>query len=328
MNNIEKCPVCKDTPCKVSEELLFECDICGPYTMDPLLYWQAHAGDNHAGLWELTPIQRKILSHRIRKKSGYRPMVGNDPFQVTPEVLESIRSDGRLPSPAEQAANLIRLIGDEISQSGEIIDPLHIDAVLQTFIGSSSKALAKQLIEELGRKNIVMVSTHTSNSDGTAVFYAINLTLDGWERYEAEKRGKFKGNYGFIAMQFGDVELDSFVQDVIKPTVKKDIGYELVDMRDVSEAGIIDNIMRVRIRGAAFVIADLTHDNRGAYWEAGYAEGLGKPVIYICEKKKFEKKKTHFDTNHCTTVPWSRNDDEGFRRKLIATIRRSIDLSP
>ena len=39
------------------------------------------------------------------------------------------------------------------------------------------------------------------------------------------------------------------------------------------------------VRDAAFVISDLTHDNSGAYWEAGYAEGLGKPVIYICEEK-------------------------------------------
>ena len=131
---------------------------------------------------------------------------------------------------------------------------------------------------------------------------SITLSLDGWERYEAEKRGRFSGNYGFIAMKFDDTELDPFVRDVVKPIVKNDIGYDLVDMRDVAKAGIIDNIMRVQIRDAAFVIADLTHDNHGAYWEAGYAEGLGKPVIYICEKTKFEKETSHFDTNHCTTI--------------------------
>ena len=155
----------------------------------------------------------------------------------------------------------------------------------------------------------------------------VNLTLKGWERYEQEKRGEFEGNYGFIAMQFDDHDLDVFVRDVVKPAVKKGTGYDLVDMRDVARAGIIDDIMRVQIRDSAFVIADLTHDNHGAYWEAGYAEGLGKPVIYICEKTKFEDASTHFDTNHCTTVPWSRSDPDGFRQKLIATLRRSLDLS-
>lgn len=125
-------------------------------------------------------------------------------------------------------------------------------------------------------------------------------------------------------MKFGDPDLDNFVNEVIKPTTKK-IGYDLVDMRDVARAGIIDNLMRTQIRDSAFVIADLTHDNSGAYWEAGYAEGLGKPVVYICEKSKFDAKSTHFDTNHCTTVPWSKDDPEGFRRELIATLRRSLD---
>ena len=128
-------------------------------------------------------------------------------------------------------------------------------------------------------------------------------------------------------MQFDDEDLDDFVQKVVKPAVKDGTGYDLVDMREVAQSGVIDNIMRVRIRDSAFVIADLTHDNRGAYWEAGYAEGLGKPVIYICEKTKFEDASTHFDTNHCTTVPWSRSDSDGFRQKLIATLRRSLDLS-
>ncbi len=98
-------------------------------------------------------------------------------------------------------------------------------------------------------------------------------------------------------------------------------------MRDVAQAGVIDNIMRDQIRNSAFVIVDLTHDNSGAYWEAGYAEGLGKPVVYICERTKFQEASTHFDTNHCTTVPWSSGDPDGFRRELIATLRRSLDLN-
>ena len=115
--------------------------------------------------------------------------------------------------------------------------------------------------------------------------------------------------------------------DVVKPTVKTATGYDLIEMRDVATAGVIDNIMRTRIREAKFVIVDLTHGNQGAYWEAGYAEGLGKPVIYICEKTIFDTEKTHFDTNHCTTVPWSRDDDDCFKQQLAATLRRSLDLS-
>ncbi len=133
-------------------------------------------------------------------------------------------------------------------------------------------------------------------------------------------------------MEFGQPDLESFVKEVVKPRIKEELGYELLDMRDNVDAGIIDNIMRNKIREAAFVLADLTHDNRGAYWEAGYAEGLMKPVIYICEEKKFKKSSTHFDTNHCTTIPWSKDrsnkeKENIFREKLISTLRCVLEKS-
>ena len=227
-------------------------------------------------------------------------------------------------SPAVQAMNLLRYIGDQVSESGK---PIHQLPELSKIIGAPSEELANQFIEELSERGLIKMWEPIKGMGGRTLFMNVNLSLDGWEQYEAEKRGKFAGDYGFLAMQFGDANLEKFVLEVLKPTVKEATDYDLVDMRNVSKAGLIDNIMRVQIRDAKFVIVDLTHDNNGAYWEAGYAEGLGKPVIYICEKEKFEAKKTHFDTNHCTTVPWSREDDEGFRQELTATLRRSLDPS-
>lgn len=227
-------------------------------------------------------------------------------------------------SPAVQAMNLIRYIGDEVLKSGEPLELLQCDPDIT---GSPSKEFLVQIVEELTEQGILRRGKPLQTQQtGVQGYFNVNLSLRGWERYETEKRGEFAGNYGFIAMQFGDTELDAFVRDVVKPTVKEGIGYDLVDMRDVSQADVIDNIMRVQIRDAAFVIADLTHDNNGAYWEAGYAEGLGKPVIYICEKTKFDNEKSHFDTNHCTTVPWSRDNGEGFQKELTVTIRRSLNL--
>ena len=223
-------------------------------------------------------------------------------------------------SPAIQAMNLVRYIGDEVSESGSPIFRLDCADIFKT-IGAPSDVFADQILKDLAERGTVKFE----HIDPYSRFMAVTLTLAGWEQYEAEKRGEFQSNRGFIAMQFGDPELDPFVKDVVKPAVKEDLGYDLVDMRDVARAGVIDNILRTQIRDAAFLIVDLTHDNPGAYWEAGYAEGLGKPVIYICEKAKFETERTHFDTNHCTTVPWSRDDDEGFKQELIATLRRSLE---
>ena len=225
-------------------------------------------------------------------------------------------------SPAVQAMNLIRYIGDEVSKSGE---PLYQLPEISEQIGAPSRKFFEELVEELSERSLIRMMEPLRTFDGVA-FRNVALTLEGWEKYEAEKRGEFAGNYGFLAMQFDEPDLIAFVNNVLKPAVKDGIGYDLVDMNDAERTGILDNIMRVQIRDAAFVIADLTHDNSGAYWEAGYAEGLGKPVLYICEKAKFEEESTHFDTNHCTTIPWCKDDPNGCRKKLIATLRRSLDL--
>lgn len=124
-------------------------------------------------------------------------------------------------------------------------------------------------------------------------------------------------------MKFGDAALDAFVDNVVKSAVAE-AGYELERVSDRPRAGVIDQVMRVKLRDAPFVIADLSHDNNGAYWEAGFAEGLGKPVIYLCEAEKWATARSHFDTNHCETLDWQTDKPEAFRERLVAIIRNSM----
>ena len=263
------------------------CKVCGTYTY------------HLSSVTDLTELQRATLSHRIR--TMFDSNRGRGEVDVPPELVLSIVSgQTRLPTAAEQAKNVIRAIGDDVSATGH--DLADLDEAFHAIIGAPNPKRAQALVRELVERKDISVPPDVRRGEPLR---NMNLTLGGWEKYEAEKRGKVEGDYGFIAMQFNDPELDPFVEEVIKPTVREATGDALLDMRDVGEAGVIDNIMRVRIRNARFVLVDLTHDNNGAYWEAGYAEGLGKPVIYLCEKEKFDKHKTHFDTNHCTTIPWS-----------------------
>lgn len=225
---------------------------------------------------------------------------------------------------AGQANNIIRYIGNIVTNTGETVRDL--PPSFGAIAGSVSRDFALKLLRELMRKGLLTAIDAASRDNRYDVIH-IDLTFDGWERYEAERRGQTAGGYGFIALKFGDAVLDPFLRDVIKPAVGR-VGYELVDIRDTAEAGIIDNLLRIRIRDAAFVLVDLTHDNSGAYWEAGYAEGLGKPVLYLCEHSKFDAAKTHFDTNHCTTVLWRTDRPGEFQENLIATLRRSLNLFP
>ena len=108
MNNESRCPVClnaEDSQCeafKGDPNPLFKCDICGNYIVNYGIFITDGADLG------LTKVQRAVLSHRIRKESGCAPKMESEPFTVTPKVLKSIRSDGKLPNPAMQAENLIR----------------------------------------------------------------------------------------------------------------------------------------------------------------------------------------------------------------------------
>ena len=123
----------------------------------------------------------------------------------------------------------------------------------------------------------------------------------GWTRVEELQRAHVASRYAFFARQFDNADLNDLFNRCLRDAVAQ-TGYEL---RTVTQkAGHIDAIIEDEIRRCRFLIADLSDDNAGAYWEAGFAEGLGKDVIYICrEKDKDGKtdKKTHFDTDHRQT---------------------------
>ena len=218
------------------------------------------------------------------------------------------------------AMNLIRYIGDQVSETGQPIDQF---SGVAGMIDAPSEEVSDNLINELEELGLLRIGK-TVPTFGGNIFMNVNLSLEGWEEYEKGKHGDFEGDYGFMAMEFGDDCLDKLFREVMKPAIQEQLNMDLINLNDVARAGVIDDIMRAKIKDAKFVIADLTNDNHGAYWEAGYAEGLGKPVIYICEKMKFKEKSTHFDVNHCTTVSWSMYDPGGFCEKLIAVLRQSI----
>jgi hypothetical protein len=231
-------------------------------------------------------------------------------------------ANARLPSPRQQAINLIRFVGDRISQTGQPTSDL--PQAIHAIVGSPSRDFALRIVKQLMLRGL-LEAVPCGHMDAPNEVMEVELTREGWEQYDAERQGLVSGGYGFIALKFGDSILDPFLRDVIKPAVGA-VGYELIDMRDAAQAGVIDNVMRARIRDAAFVLVDLTHANEGAYWEAGYAEGLGKPVLYLCNRHVFEDQGTHFDTNHCTTVLWDPAAPAQFAEELTATLRRSLGL--
>ena len=299
----------------------FKCDGCGRFEISR----RAHT------IWFGDQSQRQsyfpgaTIGPKPRPPRGVKRIRAN--FCYT-RLDASVSQGCAIAIPGDTSGNLIARIGDCETQEGK---GLFVNTKTEApLVGAFDDVMFKALLSELTHRGLIKPLEQAEyplpGGKTNLRVHRVGLTLDGWNLYESEKRGRFAGDYGFIAMQFDDAALEELISDVVKPEVRTQVGYELVDMRNVAQAGIIDNIMRTQIRDAAFVLADLTHDNPGAYWEAGYAEGLGKPVIYLCEQRKFDAAKTHFDTNHCTTVMWSSDDPRTFVDTLVATLLRSLNL--
>ena len=80
----------------------------------------------------------------------------------------------------------------------------------------------------------------------------------------------------FMAMPFNDALLDQVFTECFSPAASR-AGFGLRKITDNQPAGLIDDPLRVAIEKSRFLISELTKGNPGAYREAGYAEGLGKP---------------------------------------------------
>jgi hypothetical protein len=151
----------------------------------------------------------------------------------------------------------------------------------------------------------------------------LRLTMKGWERYQRLKKTEIESRTAFMAMKFNQRDLDRVVAECFRPAVKR-TGFELRLLTDRQPAGSIDDQLRAAILASRFVIADLTHGSPGAYWEAGFGEGLGLPVIYSCEKSAWQERGTHFDTNHLNTIFWDLEDLTEAENRLVATIRATF----
>lgn len=305
MNN---CLIC-DAGCRVDQSpgvgTVYYCDRCGAYQMTPMAAALA-SEDTTRG--EFSSAARAFVIRQMQRHNKL-PMIDEDIWRYT--LLPA-----PIPTPMEQIDMLVDMLGQERAV-GRFVEVRASETAFQIGVVDARRGVA-YLLSEMESSGLVKTKHDVST-------LRAQLTLVGWQRYDELQRSRPDSRTAFMAQQFGDAELDALVNEHFRPAVA-DTGFTLRRVDDKPRAGLIDDQLRVDIRNARFLICDLSHGNRGAYWEAGYAEGLGKPVIYTCEKQAFDAKDTrpHFDTNHHLTVIWSTDDPADSVRRLKATIRATI----
>lgn len=148
------------------------------------------------------------------------------------------------------------------------------------------------------------------------------ITAEGWKKIDSLKKLSKTINQGFIAMSFQ--EQTKSIREAFRLAIK-DSGFavSIIDEKEHNNQ-IVPEIF-YEIERSKFVVVDVTFPNYGAYYEAGYAQALGKQVIICCRQKEFDGDdcRPHFDISQKSMIIWNDEEDliERLKRRIEATIK-------
>jgi len=310
--SLEKCPVCKN---KLGQNSLssedynnlyhIKCSFCGDFQIfghQLLNYFGFHDDST-----ECKPSADPLLCISIR----HLFTVTGKEVILTRQNIDEIRDTKNIPQyPLEQVDVLLKYLHNKFNSiASDIFIPISDYPLL--FL-KNEQELHKLLefahtIDYAGNIRIV--------SDGIVC----RIKFKGWERIKELTYGKVQSYKAFVAMKFGDAALDEMYELAIKSAVIEAgfVPYR-IDKQEHNDK-ICDKII-AEIKQSGFLIADFTCHRGGVYFEAGFALGLGKPIIWCCRKDDVDN--LHFDTRQYNHIIWKNAED--LKSQLLNRIKATI----
>ena len=279
----DKCMICwndlsVDAQRRNDDKWFVNCEICGRYLVD----------EGFSVTVTSRPQDSHLLSGAVRElnEGGQTPSFGS---------FEELLSFVRVPkNPIEKMDRLLLSLNATQKKMGDVRQFFQYDYPLA--YAHDFTELCK-IVDALRRRGLLF-DHNQSNTHG-------ELTIDGWNRVIELSRKAAVKDQAFVAMPFS-AEFDSLYEDGIKPALlETGCSPMRVDKKEHNEK--IDDYILAQIKKSRLLVVDFTGQNAGAYFEAGFAMGLGLHVIRTC--KNDEYKKLHFDTRQYPHVGWDKPQD-------------------
>ena len=301
------CPVCKLESAAVKpragrDAYQISCARCGDLEISGsanAIIWQDGCNDDR---WKVSAWLRQM-----------RPEV------LTAELLEQARAS-KPPSLMQRAKRLLAALAQDIPAGRQsILDEAQISAYMARG-WCHDEAELNFLLHNVLRDELGWLQS--SDATGGTGSLAFAVTAKGL--LELESAGNIDSVIGFCAMWFDDHLLPLYA-DVIAPAMRA-CGYDALRLDHKEYNRSIDDEIVASIRGARFVVAEMTGHRGGVYYEAGLAHGLGIPVIFMLRED--DQVDVHFDVRQQNFILWKPDDLPEARQRLVNRIRATLGQGP
>lgn len=300
---MSKCVICH-TANATSESFapmqqLVECPQCKKFIIDSPLYDILKNG---------TKLPYTVSSWIIEQNTlyGKPPILLFDDF----EKLQSI--------PEKRMSQKYELFIKYICKHpSEVLYP-H-DTIAQATFWCKDEYELKALIEKAERNNHLKI---TSEGMGSLSLIYWTTTYDAIEFIENLGQ-KNHSNKVFMAFHFTDEMKKQFESTIVRAVT--DASNNRLEAIRVSSSSTdhdtkIDDELIAMLKASKAIIADFTGNRTAVYYEAGYAMGLGIPIIWTC--RKTDVNDLSFDTRQYPHIIWE--DEEDLYTQVVNRLKAKI----
>jgi nucleoside 2-deoxyribosyltransferase len=269
------------------ERITLECGRCGKFTITATAAAMAESRD-----------LRPKLSAWIRDRSE----TGGEIPEINSRTLNEVGAALPVYRVAEKQLLLLRALERRTAFPGQrtTVAP-NLDYPLAWAAGEDElKYLLRALIE---RGLVRRIDGPPELAD--SFVFEVELTADGWNFLDAHARPSIISDQAFVAMSFSP-DLNPAWNLGIRPALER-VHFKPYRVDAEPHIDRIDTKIMTEIKNSRFVVADVTLQRQGVYFEAGYALGLGLPVFWCVRKDDLPN--VHFDTRQYNHIAWENEPD-------------------
>ncbi len=262
-------------------------------------YWISGIGLGQ--LISFTDNAKLLLTTWLCEQRG----AGTDVPKIESNVLDLIKTRRRL-SVTKRLTSALLFLGRNVPQLGASISIGGNDQNTMRFLAETESLGLQETSSLLAMlRDMGFVQGAFSHSG----FANVQPSVKGWHELEKLTRPQTDSSQAFVAMWFHETTTEVYVYG-IAPALTG-MGYKPMRIDRKEHNNKIDDEIIAEIRRSRFLVADFTCEpgnvRGGVYYEAGFAQGLGIPVIWTCKDTSIGD--LHFDTRQYAHIVWKSSSD-------------------